>query len=281
MTGKASKLRYQPTGSNNGQGSSTQTGYPTDESGHYNGARVNADGTLEAEVTYARDRRRQGSSGVVAFVDRLLDYVFAIPDFFVSLVMGILSRFTASGGAGTRIVAGFLAGAGTLLSADPFWQLFGMNPIFPFFETDHLGFWRTILMLINNWLLLLFCLVLSGGVQWIESWGLRGQDPDTAKLKYERQKHHLLPKLNPRSISYVKHLHGNYQRAKMRDVRFKQLLVLAALGFDIASFFVSRNPIGMAPALAFGCLLYNLLAMVSGEVGIRLWHIAKYADLDI
>ena len=268
MSNKAAKLRHTPTQTANGNGSTYAYTYDVGED--Y--------AVIDPERA---DSHRTRSARVPALVDRFLDYLFIIPDALMSLVLGILTRFSAPGGQGIRVVAGFLALVGILLSADPFWQLFEQPPLFPWFEPDHLGWWRTLLVVFRMWPLLIFCLVLSSGVQWIESWGLRGQDPDTAKLRFQKHKHHKLPRLDPNSIDYVKHLHKKYQTAKMKDVRFRQILVLAVLVIDIASFFVSRNPFGMAPALALGCLIYNLLAMLAGEVGIRLWTIAKHSETTV
>ena len=271
MTGKASKLRNTPQSQNgNGNGSNGSYNYTYNLGDNYE--------VLDSDYEYSR---RERWASVPSLIDRLLDYLFIIPDAIVSLILGIFTRFTAPGGQGVRIVAGFLAIVGILLSADPFWQLFEQPPIFPWFEPDHLGWLRTAFAMLRGWMLLIFCLVLSSGVQWIESWGLRGEDPDAAKLKYQAYKHHKLPKLDAQAIDYTKHLHGRYKTAKMKDVRFRQILVLSVLALDIASFFISRNPFGMAPTAALGCLLYNLLAMIAGEVGIRLWTTAKNSDATV
>ena len=266
---KAAKLRYTPETAN-GTGAAP------------NGSAYNY--TYEVGDNYdvidpeSGNGRQPRPTTVPSMIDRFLDYLFMIPDALMSLVLGILTRFTAPGGQGVRVVAGFLAIVGILLSADPFWQLFEQPPIFPWFEPDHLGWLRTAFAMLRGWMLLVFCVVLSSGVQWIESWGLRGDDPDVAKLRFQQYRHHKLPKLDPNSIDYTKHLHTKYKHAKMKDVRFRQVLVLAVLAIDIASFFISRNPFGMPPAAALGCLIYNLLAMMAGEVGIRLWLTAKNSE---
>jgi hypothetical protein len=188
----------------------------------------------------------QGVIGVI------IDAVMNLISLIVFIPAKILENFMGRNKPGTRILAASMFITGVILSADSFYQTLGwlivwVQPIF----------WIAIL--------------LSLAVQLLESFTLRGKNPDEAKQEYEEVKHHTLPKKNANVIDLVEHRRRIYKRSGMNSPKLLGLLILAVFLSDIASAFISHNPWGQAPHIFLGMVIYNFFCIVSSETGYILW----------
>jgi hypothetical protein len=209
--------------------------------------------------------RRNDIYGVISVI---IDAAMNIISLIVFIPAKILENFIGKNKPGTRILAALMFIAGVILSADSFYQTFGQPALFPFFEQTWIEWgWLTIWIQPLFWLAILVSLA----VQLLESFTLRGKNPDEAKLEYEQIKHHTLPKNNPNVIDLVEHRRQVYKRAGMNTPKLLGLLILAVFISDIASAFISHNPWGQAPHIFMGMVIYNFFCIVSSETGYILW----------
>lgn len=204
----------------------------------------------------------QGVIGVI--IDALMNIISLL----VFIPAKVLENFMGKNKPGTKILAALMFIIGVILSADSFYQTFGNPPLFPFFEESWIGWeWLTVWVTPMFWLSILVSL----GVQLLESFTLRGKSPDEAKQEYEQVKHHTLPKKNANVIDLVEHRRRIYKRSGMTSPKLLGLLILAVFLSDIASAFISHNPWGQAPHLFIGMVIYNFFCIVSSETGYMLW----------
>jgi hypothetical protein len=194
--------------------------------------------------------------------------IISIPFQFCGAIM---SQFVQPGTSGAKILGFVMFLGGVLLSADGVWQtLFQGKPLFPWFETDWIGWMGWLTVWVNP--LFWFSIVISWGIQQAEAKTLRGKAPSLAKQEFENVKQYNLEKKPQGSIDLAKALWGDYKRAGMRERNSGGLIALLIWMLDIACTFYGRNPFGfIAPVLILGCLIYNLATMMAGEIGYNLW----------
>lgn len=194
--------------------------------------------------------------------------LFAIP---VSFLFNILAQFLERGGSGTKILGGLGFAIGTLLSTDSVWQtFFGGTPLFPWWESSWIG-WQ-------GWLLLPFnipfwcSLGISALIQVMESKTLRGKTPDEAKQEFDEAQKYKLPEKPAGVIDLSRALWGDYKVAGMKSRTGGGLIAVFFWIFDLVSTFVGRNPFRYtSPVLIVGCFAYNILSMIAGEIGFKIW----------
>jgi hypothetical protein len=212
-------------------------------------------------------RRVNDVQGVVGVI---IDAVMNIISLLVYIPAKILENFMGRNKPGTKILAAMMFIVGVILSADSFYQTLGNPPLFPFFEEPGawIGWgWFTVWVTPIFWIAILVSLA----VQLLESFTLRGKNPDEAKQEYEEVKHHTLPKKNANVIDLVEHRRRVYKRSGMNSPKLLGLLILAVFLSDIASAFISHNPWGQAPHVFIGMVIYNFFCIVSSETGYILW----------
>jgi hypothetical protein len=210
-------------------------------------------------------RRTSDVHGVIGVI---IDAGMNIISLIVFIPAKILENFMGKNKPGTRILAALMFIIGVILSSDSFYQTFGNEPLFPFFEESWIGWgWLTVWVEPMFWIAILVSLA----VQLLESFTLRGKNPDEAKQEYEQVKHHTLPKHNPNVIDLVEHRRKVYKRSGMNSPKLLGLLILAVFLSDIASAFISHNPWGQLPHVFIGMVIYNFFCIVSSETGYILW----------
>lgn len=198
--------------------------------------------------------------------------IFALP---ASFAAAILAQFVEPGTPGAKILGfmGFVLG--TMFGADGVWQLlFQGTPLFPFFETQWIG-WKGWLTLPFN---LLFWISIGIGalVQIMESKTLRSKSPEKAKREFEEAQKYTLPQQPKNSIDYTRALWGDYKRAGMRERNSGGLISAFFWIFDIVTTFGSRWPFRYTnPAMILGALAYNAFTMFAGETGYAIWKQVK------
>jgi hypothetical protein len=150
----------------------------------------------------------------------------------------------------------------------PFLCNAGNIALFPFFEETWIGWgWLTVWVQPIFWIAILVSLA----VQLLESFTLRGKNPDEAKEEYEEVKHHSLPKKNVNVIDLVEHRRQVYKRSGMNTPKLLGVFILAVFLSDIASAFISHNPWGQSPHIFVGMVIYNFFFIISSETGYILW----------
>lgn len=210
-------------------------------------------------------RRRNDVHGVIGVI---IDAGMNILSLIVFIPAKVLENFMGKNKPGTRILAALMFIAGVILSSDSFYQTFGNIALFPFFEETWIGWgWLTVWVQPIFWISILVSLA----VQLLESFTLRGKNPDEAKEEYEEIKHHTLPKQNANVIDLVEHRRQVYKRSGMNTPKLLGLLILAVFLSDIASAFISHNPWGQSPHIFVGMVIYNFFCIISSETGYILW----------
>lgn len=210
-------------------------------------------------------RRKNDVHGVIGVI---IDAGMNILSWLIFIPAKILENFMGKNKPGTKILAALMFIAGVILSSDSFYQVFGQEALFPFFEESWIGWgWLTVWVGPIFWIAILVSLA----VQLLESFTLRGKNPDEAKEEYEKVKHHTLPKKNLNVIDLVEHRRQVYKRSGMKTPKLLGFLILAVFLSDIASAFISHNPWGQPPHLFVGMVIYNFFCIISSETGYVLW----------
>ncbi|HEY9830599.1 MAG TPA: hypothetical protein V6D26_08470 [Stenomitos sp.] len=186
----------------------------------------------------------------------------------------VLDNFIGQEKPGIKVLGGILLIGGVVMSADAFFQMFGGQPLFPFFEPPKAWIgsgWWWIWTKANFWA----AVVVSVAVMWVESYAIRGKNLDKAKTDYEQVKHHTVPEKNQGSVDLVEVRRQEYKRAGMNERSVLGLFILFVVMMDICSAFVSRNPLGQPPLILLGMVAYNACTLLAGEVGYALWRRAN------
>lgn len=205
-------------------------------------------------------------------VGKIVDAVVQVAGFPFYGGGRVLENFMDHNKAGVKILAGLAIFGGVVFSADGFYQWFGGKPLFSFWEDTWIRWsWFTVWMMPNFWAAILVSL----GVQWIESKAIRGKKPDEAKAEYDANKHHTLPEPNHHSIDIVKAFWKDYKSSGMGERRLLGLFVLLVFGADIVATFSARNPWGRPPGEFIAVFGYNIVTMIAGETGFILWKITN------
>lgn len=201
-------------------------------------------------------------------IGRIIDMGIKILGIPIYAASRILESFVRHDGTGIKILGGTLFIGGVILSADGFFQAFGGQPLFPFFENSWIGNgWFLVWSKINFWA----AITCSLAVSWIESHALRGKKPAKAKQDYDAIKNHQVPEKNPNSIDLVEARRRDYKRAGMGERSIFGIFVLMTVLLDILQAFSARNPWGQLPTIFAGILLYNICSMIAAEIGFVLW----------
>jgi hypothetical protein len=220
----------------------------------------------------------KGRSDFYEIIGKIIDIGVKIVGTPIYIIAKVLDNFVRHDGTGIRILGGVLLVGGVVLSADGFFQSFGGRPLFPFWEDPGtwIGIgWLWVWTKINFWA----AVVVSIGVQWIESQAIRGKDPNKAKADYDKIKYHQTPEKNPKAIDLVEVRRKEYKRSGMNERSILGLFILLVFVIDIAATFVmGRNPWGQPPLTFMGMLIYNTCTMLAGEVGFALWRKANGED---
>lgn len=185
----------------------------------------------------------------------------------------ILENFIDHNQAGIKALAAAGLVVGVTVGADGFFQAFGGKALFPFYEDEWIGpAWLWIWSKANFWAAILVSL----GVQWIESQAIRGLTPDEAKTQYEEIKHHTVPDKNKSAIDLVEARRKQYKRAGMNEWTVLGAFILFTFVIDFCATFISgRNPWGLEPTVFVGIVIYNLCTMIAGETSFALWRKAN------
>ena len=206
-------------------------------------------------------------------IGRIVDMGVKIVGVVPYTVARILDNFIDNEKGGIKVLAAFLLVGGVVMSADGFFQAFSGKPLFPWYESSWIGTgWLTVWTKVNFWA----AIVVSLGVQWIESQAIRGRDLGEAKRAYESIKHHETPDKNPKAIDLVEARRLEYKRAGMGERSVLGIFILLVFVMDIAAtFLVGRNPWGTEPLVFLGMVIYNTCTMIAGETGFALWRKAN------
>lgn len=209
------------------------------------------------------------------YVEKLADWIVDIIAFPVSFVSYVLSRFLTPGSSGTRILGGIGFLTGTLLSTDGIWQtLFQGVPLFPWYESSWIGWFNWLGLTVNGFFWLSFSM--SALVQVMQARSLRGKSPEMAKNELEKNKVYALGAKPTGGIDLVQALWGDYKRAGMKERSAGGAIALFFWVFDFTTTFVGRNPFRYSdPAQIVGCIAYNLITMMAGEIGFTIWKLTK------
>lgn len=214
-------------------------------------------------------------------IEMIIHWVMTIVSWPFQMVGFILQQFTQLGLPGTRIMGAMAFFVGTLLGADNFWQLFGGEALFPWYEESWIGLSGYLLLIVRPWAIagIAVCLVLSGGTQAIEGQALRGKKPDQAEEAYKQTLKYKLPKQPEGKIDLSMAAWKDYKKAGMRDRSFGGFIALALWAFDIISAFAARNPFAYTSGTeVVQCLLYVLFSILAGEAGYKLWRLTNDAE---
>lgn len=202
-------------------------------------------------------------------VGRIIDMGVKIVGVIPYMIARILENFIEHEKGGIKVLGAILLCGGVVLSADGLFQVFGGKPLFPWYEREWIGIgWLWVWTKVNFWA----AITASLAIQWAESWTLRGKTPDQAKVAYEEIKHHQTPAKNQNAIDLVERRRLEYKRAGMGERSIVGLFILIVFAIDIGATFHARNPWGKEPGDFIAILLYNLLTLVAGEVGLALWR---------
>ena len=202
-------------------------------------------------------------------VGHIIDRAVEIIGLVIWIPGRILDNFVDHNKPGVKILAATIFMTGIAMSSDSFFQTFGGKALFPFWEDSWIGIgWLWIWTKVNFWAAVAVAL----GVMWIESKAIRGKKPEEAKSAYEEIKHHAVPEKNKNAIDLVEARRLDYKRAGMGERSILGLFILVVVIADIlATFVMSRNPIGQPPLTFVAIFLYNFVSLVAGEAGYVLW----------
>jgi hypothetical protein len=202
-------------------------------------------------------------------VGHIIDRAVEIIGLVIWIPGRILDNFVDHNKPGVKILAATIFMTGIAMSSDSFFQTFGGKALFPFWEDSWIGIgWLWIWTKVNFWAAVAVAL----GVMWIESKAIRGKKPEEAKSAYEEIKHHAVPEKNKNAIDLVEARRLDYKRAGMGERSILGLFILVVVIADIlATFVMSRNPIGQPPLTFVAMFLYNFVSLVAGEAGYVLW----------
>jgi hypothetical protein len=218
---------------------------------------------------YASNAKPKPSNDFYDILGKIIDFGVKIVGVIIYIPARILDNFVDHNKAGVKVLAAAIFMVGIAMSSDSFFQAFGGQPLFPFWEDSWIGIgWLLVWTKINFWA----AVVVALAVMWIESKAIRGKKPEQAKSAYEEIKHHTVPEKNKSAIDLVEARRLDYKRAGMGERSILGLFILVVVIADIlATFVMSRNPWGQ-PALTFiGMFLYNFVSLVAGEAGYVLW----------
>ncbi|MEG3876681.1 hypothetical protein QT972_04750 [Microcoleus sp. herbarium7] len=202
-------------------------------------------------------------------IGHIIDRAVEIIGLVIWIPGRILDNFVDHNKPGVKILAATIFMTGIAMSSDSFFQTFGGKALFPFWEDSWIGIgWLWVWTKVNFWAAVAVAL----GVMWIESKAIRGKRPEEAKFAYEEIKHHAVPEKNKNAIDLVEARRLDYKRAGMGERSILGLFILVVVIADIlATFVMSRNPIGQPPLTFVAIFLYNFVSLVAGEAGYVLW----------
>jgi len=202
-------------------------------------------------------------------IGHIIDRAVEIIGLVIWIPGRILDNFVDHNKPGVKILAATIFMTGIAMSSDSFFQTFGGKALFPFWEDSWIGIgWLWVWTKVNFWAAVAVAL----GVMWIESKAIRGKKPEEAKSAYEEIKHHAVPEKNKNAIDLVEARRLDYKRAGMGERSILGLFILVVVIADIlATFVMSRNPIGQPPLTFVAMFLYNFVSLVAGEAGYVLW----------
>lgn len=216
--------------------------------------------------------RKKSVGEIIDNLAKLMVFVITLP---IRAMAAIVAQFVGNGGAGKAAVGGILFLLGTAISTDSMWQtLFRQQPLFPWFESNWVGWWGWALVVVNPFFYLAFFIAI--GVQVIEAYSLRGKNPDTARRDLQDvQQYDLEPKPSNK-IDLAQDLWKDYKKAGVRDHKTAGLVALSLWMFDLIITFSARNPWQYSdPATIIQCLIFNVATMMAGEIGFTIWKLTK------
>jgi hypothetical protein len=231
-----------------------------------------AHNTTEPGVTDFDGTQKQDND-LYDIVGKIIDTGVRIIGIVPFTIGKILENFIGHNRPGIKILAALMLGGGVILSADSFFQSFGGKPLFPFWEKEWIGAgWLIVWTKVNFWA----AVIVSLGVQWIESQAIRGKEVNEARRDYDSIKHHTVPDKNPKAIDLVEARRRDYKRVGMGERSILGVFILLVFVMDFAAtFIVGRNPWGLPPTEFLGVLIYNFCTMIAGETGFALWERAN------
>ena len=215
-------------------------------------------------------------SGDDNIIGMIVSWVFSVLSIPFQILGFVLEQFTQLNMPGTKILGAIAFLVGTLLGADNFWQLFGGQPLFPWYEESWIGLFGYVRMLFQPWMLvgLVLTMILSGGTQAIEGIALRGKQPDEAKQAFQETMKYKLPEQPIGRIDLSKAAWKDYKRSGMKDRSMAGLLAFSLWAFDFVSGFTARWPFQYEePGKILMCLFYVLFSIFAGEAGYKLWRL--------
>ncbi|BAT56937.1 hypothetical protein NOS3756_59490 (plasmid) [Nostoc sp. NIES-3756] len=213
--------------------------------------------------------------GLGEYLELLARWIVELVSLPVVFVSHIVAQFVTPGTPGYKLVGAIGFWIGTLLSTDSVWQaLFQGKALFPWYETEWIG-WIGWLQLPFN-LLFWISFGISALIQVMEARTLRGKDPNQAKNEFEESKQYALGSKPTGNIDLTVALWGDYKRAGMKERNAGGAIALFFWGFDIITTFVGRWPFRYTdPGAILGCLVYNCISMMAGEIGYNIWKLTK------
>jgi hypothetical protein len=218
------------------------------------------------------DGDQKPDNDIYSILGKIIDTGVSIVGVVFFVPARILENFVDHNKPGIKILAALLFGLGIVMSADGFFQWFGGKPLFPWYEKNWIGAgWLIVWLKVNFWA----AVIVSLGVQWMESYALRGKPLDEAKKEYEEIKHHEVPKKNPNAVDLVEVRRKVYKRAGMNEYSIFGIVLLIVFLLDIAQAFTSRNPFGNKPIAFLGIVAYNIISIAASETGFILWNKAN------
>ena len=211
----------------------------------------------------------QSGNDFYDIIGHIIDRAVEIIGLVIWIPGRLLDNFVDHNKPGVKILAATIFMTGIAMSSDSFFQTFGGKALFPFWEDSWIGIgWLWVWTKVNFWAAVIVAL----GVMWIESKAIRGKKPEEAKFAYEEIKHHAVPEKNKNAIDLVEARRLDYKRAGMGERSILGLFILVVVIADIlATFVMSRNPIGQPPLTFVAMFLYNFVSLVAGEAGYVLW----------
>lgn len=190
---------------------------------------------------------------------------------FPFVVIGhILDQFYGDDAPGKQALGAIAFAFGVLLGADNVWQLFGGVSLFPWFETEWLG-WDGLAWI---WLRPVFYIALSLSIlmQLTQGRALRGKSPDKAMADLA-DNYYELPNQPSGTIDLTVAAWSDLKHAGMRRRRSVGFISIACWAFEAISAFHSHWFLGQPTvALIVGCLVYNVFSIFAGEIGYLMWQ---------
>jgi energy-coupling factor transporter transmembrane protein EcfT len=218
------------------------------------------------------DETQKQDNDIYSILGKIIDTTVSVVGVVFFVPARILENFVDRNKPGIKILAALLFGLGVVMSADGFFQWFGGKPLFPWYEQTWISAgWFIVWFKVNFWA----AVIVSLGVQWMESYALRSQPLDEAKKEYEQIKHHEVPKKNPNAVDLVELKRKSYKRAGMNEYSIFGIVILIVVLLDIAQAFTSRNPFGQEPIDFIGIVAYNVISIAASETGFILWNKAN------